>query len=153
MWNLFEEVASVKGPYLQTFKNLSDKLAQDSRVINGVEAAIRFWRFRYWTGSKFNDRFNDLRFRPNDRRDHVEAVLREQKADTASQLLATMIIVYRLRNNLFHGLKTVDMLNDQAANLDMASKALASILEVSGRYWVEKQNLPSRLEGANTFPH
>ena len=40
-----------------------------------------------------------------------------------------MIIVYRLRNNLFHGLKSIPTLNDQVANLNMACRALASIVQ------------------------
>ena len=44
-------------------------------------------------------------------------------------MLALMIIVYRLRNNLFHGIKSVHMLNDQVQNLDNASHCLAAILE------------------------
>lgn len=49
-----------------------------------------------------------------------------------------MIIVYRLRNNLFHGLK-IDMLNDQAASLDIAAGALAGILEASENYLLRTQ--------------
>lgn len=43
-----------------------------------------------------------------------------------------MIIVYRLRNNLFHGLKEIPTLNDQIPNLDMACRALAAILSAYG---------------------
>jgi hypothetical protein len=42
-----------------------------------------------------------------------------------------MIIVYRLRNNLFHGLKSISTLNDQVTNLDMACRALAAIVKAS----------------------
>jgi hypothetical protein len=47
-----------------------------------------------------------------------------------------MIIVYRLRNNLFHGLKSIDMLNEQVDNLNMAAKCLAAILESLPSRWV-----------------
>jgi len=43
-----------------------------------------------------------------------------------------MIITYRLRNNLFHGLKEIKTLNDQVPNLTMACRALAAIAQVSG---------------------
>lgn len=143
MWNLFEGIACQNHANIKTFESLAEKIAQHDPHLEGVDDAISFWTFRYWTGSNFRDRFNDLRFRPNDRRDHVEAVLRKEKTDSASQLLAVMIIVYRLRNNLFHGLKTVDMLNDQAANLDMACRALAAVLEASGNYPVHRQVEPN----------
>jgi hypothetical protein len=42
-----------------------------------------------------------------------------------------MIIIYRLRNNLFHGLKQIDSLNEQIPNLTIASQALAAIVQIS----------------------
>ena len=77
--------------------------------------------------------FDGLEFRPNDREALVRAVLSGTDIDAHSQLLAVMIIIYRLRNNLFHGLKTISMLNDQVSNLDMACRMLASVVKASGR--------------------
>ena len=77
------------------------------------------------------DRFERLEFRSADCREHVEAVLRSEKKDPESQLLAVMIIIYRLRNNLFHGLKEMDTLNGQVPNLTMACRVLAAIVKVS----------------------
>jgi hypothetical protein len=70
-------------------------------------------------------------------------VLRGEKRDPASQLLAVLIIVYRLRNNLFHGLKKVDGLNDQADNLNMACRTLASVLEASEDRLIQRQAKPN----------
>lgn len=84
---------------------------------------------RYCTTDGFGDRFEGLYFRSNDRRNHVESVLVEGPASLKDMLLALMIIVYRLRNNLFHGLKTLDTLNDQVQNLAVASRCLAAVLE------------------------
>ena len=139
MWNFFEGVACDNHANIQTFARLSEKIGHHDAQMKGLEEAVKFWTFRYWTRSEFRDRFNGLHFRPNDRKDHVEAVLRGEKVDPTSKLLAVMILVYRLRNNLFHGIKTVDMLNDQAANLDMACRALACVLEASENYLVQKQ--------------
>lgn len=42
-----------------------------------------------------------------------------------------MIVIYRLRNNLFHGLKEIDTLNEQVRNLNEACQVLAAIVEAS----------------------
>ena len=144
MWNFFEGVACDNRANIRTFERLSEEIGQHGVQIEGLEEAVKFWTFRYWTGSEFRDRFDGLHFRANDRRDHVEAVLRGEKTDQTSKLLAVMILVYRLRNNLFHGIKTVDMLNDQAVNLDMACKTLAAVLEASGNYLVRRQTQPNK---------
>jgi hypothetical protein len=45
----------------------------------------------------------------------VEAVLMGQKTGPADQIMALLTISYRLRNNLFRGLKGIKDLNDQPA--------------------------------------
>lgn len=136
MWNFFEGVMCKRQAGVVAFEQCIAEIS--GRVVHhdGIEEAITFWTFRYWTGTEFQDHFNDLHFRKSDRKDHVEAVLRGDMADFGSKILAVLIIVYRLRNNLFHGIKTIDMLNDQAKNLDMGCRALAAVLEVSGTHLV-----------------
>jgi len=48
-------------------------------------------------------------------------------------VLASLIIVYRLRNNLFHGLKEIGALNEQVQNLDVACRVLAIVLLLAGK--------------------
>ena len=50
-----------------------------------------------------------------------------------------MIIIYRLWNILFHGLKTLEMLNDQVQNLANATRCLAAILEAIPTRWIARQ--------------
>ncbi|OYY86196.1 MAG: hypothetical protein B7Y46_06395 [Acidovorax sp. 28-64-14] len=60
----------------------------------------------------------------------MESVLSADLAPPEDEMLALMIIVYRLRNNLFHGLKSFEMLNEQVKNLDNASRCIAAVLTV-----------------------
>jgi hypothetical protein len=50
-------------------------------------------------------------------------------------LFALLMIVYRLRNNLFHGSKQIGNLNNQAENLNMGSKVLTAIMERFNVHW------------------
>ena len=131
MWNIFEGVVCHNHADIRAFEMLAEKIAQRVSLPAEIEDGVRFWMSRYIAGAEFNHLFKDLYFRPNDRREHVEAVLRREKNDPCSQLLAVMIIIYRLRNNLFHGLKEIRTLNDQVSNLTMACRTLAAILQVS----------------------
>lgn len=70
----------------------------------------------------------------NDRRDHVEQALRTCAYNLQSVTLTIMIILYRIRNNLFHGLISVDRMNELEANLRFASQALATIMEIGGSF-------------------
>jgi hypothetical protein len=131
MWNFFEGVVCDNYANIRCLERLSEKISQGGSLSVDIEDAVRFWAARYLTGAEFNHLFQGLRFRPNDCRGHVEAVLRKEKTDPRSKLLAAMIIIYRLRNNLFHGLKTIDTLNDQIPNLTMACRSLAAIVQAS----------------------
>ena len=128
IWNFFEDTLCHKNANLSNFDDIAKAIALRD-LPDGVKVGVRFWADRYRTGQKFNFLFEGLNFRQGDRRDLVEAVLSGAKSDAYSQLLAVMIIVYRLRNNLFHGTKTIPLLNQQVSNLDMACKALAAIME------------------------
>jgi hypothetical protein len=131
MWNLFEGVICDNHANIRAFEKIAESIAQRASLSAEIEDGVRFWSARYFTSAGFNDLFQGLHFSPRDCREQVEAVLRSEKNDSRSQLLAVMIIIYRLRNNLFHGLKTIDTLNDQVPNLTMACRALAAIMLVS----------------------
>ena len=132
MWNFFEGIVCNNHANIREFDTLAEKIAQRVSLPAEIDEGLRFWASRYVTGAECNHLFHGLRFRLSDRREHVEAVLRSEKNDPRSQLLAVMIITYRLRNNLFHGLKEIKTLNDQVPNLTMACRALAAIAQVSG---------------------
>jgi hypothetical protein len=131
MWNFFEGVVCNNNANIRVFESLSEKISQHVSLSAEIEDAVRFWAARYVSGAKLNHLFQGLHFRPKDCREHVEAVLRSEKTDPRSQLLAVMIIIYRLRNNLFHGLKTIETLNEQVPNLTIACHALAEIVQRS----------------------
>ena len=134
MWIFFESLACKNNASVRAFERLvaeADLGDLPVEVLDTVDNCISFWTFRYRTPDGFSERFLGLNFRPNDQRDHVEQVLTGKRRAVRDVVLALAIIVYRLRNNLFHGLKTLDMLNDQVSNLNMASRCLGTLLQVS----------------------
>ena len=132
MWNLFEATICDTNANVKCFEQVAEYIARNNRPTLGITDGIQFWKSRYWSATKFNSRFEKLNFRKADRRKFVEEVLCGAKSDIESQIVGTLIIIYRLRNNLFHGEKDVRELNNQVSNLDTANKALASVLEASG---------------------
>lgn len=142
MWNFFESTLCENKASVAAFERICDNLVPNhvaQGTIQTIEDCLAFWRFRYCTSDGFGHRFESLYFRPNDRRAHVEAVLEGHSTSLKDKILALMIIVYRLRNNLFHGLKTLEMLNDQVQNLTVASRSLAAFLEALPSRFVSVQ--------------
>ena len=133
MWNLFEHFLCDDRAYPEKFDAIVGGIPDDGRLLNDIRCGLQFWTRRYRAVSEFNEDFRGLKFRANDGQQHVEAVLFGAASGAHCEILAVLYIVHRLRNNLFHGLKTLDTLNDQVCNLDMACRALGAIMVASGR--------------------
>lgn len=142
MWNFFESTLCNNRASITAFERAIEQYHPNQvteSTAEALKACLSFWRFRYRTSNGFSSRFDGLYFRPNDRRLDVEQVLTERTHDPKAEMLAVMIIVYRLRNNLFHGLKTIAMLNDQVENLTNASRCLAAIMEAIPSRFVQSR--------------
>lgn len=93
--------------------------------------ALDFFRNRYFVNGAFGDLFDGLRFQgKNGGRAEVEAALSDKETGGAETLLALLIIVYRLRNNLLHGNKWVLEFKDQLGNFTEASAVLMRAIEL-----------------------
>lgn len=64
----------------------------------------------------------------------VSLVLSGTEANQVKIVHALLLIVYRLRNNLFHGIKDITRIRHQVTNLNTASGFLKNVLLASGRY-------------------
>jgi hypothetical protein len=146
MWNFFESTLCDNRASIAAFERAVDRYHPtqvSEATAQALKACLTFWRFRYRTSDGFSPRFDGLYFRQGDRRAHVEEVLSGKADDPKAELLALMIIVYRLRNNLFHGLKTLEMLNDQVENLTNASRCLSAIMEAIPSRFVAMRRHPA----------
>ncbi|MDP1641519.1 MAG: hypothetical protein Q8L59_04995 [Phenylobacterium sp.] len=106
----------------------SDDLADSAPVC----AALNYWRNRYFAGGEPNGRFESLLFRPNDHEELVVDVMAGAPDDAESVMAAVLLIIYRLRNNLFHGLKWQYGLADQEGNFRHANRVLMEVLDRYG---------------------
>jgi hypothetical protein len=89
-----------------------------------VTSALNYFRDRYLTEGAPNGQFHSLAFRSNDGRADVEAALTGRDEGPVEQTAAVLLIIYRLRNNLFHGLKWAVGLHDQQDNFEHANRVL-----------------------------
>jgi hypothetical protein len=92
---------------------------------------LSYFRQRYFRGGTATRDFDDLRFRKNDKRDLVEAVLKGENTNLSDCIAALLIIVFRLRNNLFHGSKWDYGLYGQFDNFTHANEVLMRALDLT----------------------
>jgi hypothetical protein len=132
MWAVFE------GTELVDAVTAVDELAKIAcRLVKGnidFSEALSFWSNRYVEDGKTNESFNKLRLTHELHVKLVVDVLLKNQNNPIHIVHAILLIVYRLRNNLFHGNKDITQIHNQVTNLNMASKTLMNIANVSGRY-------------------
>jgi hypothetical protein len=81
-------------------------------------------------GGDLTSAFHGLHLRSNDHPELVEKVVRRQSLDDVEILSALLIMVFRLRNNLFHGVKWSYGIRGQLENFRNANQLLMAVMEM-----------------------
>ncbi len=106
-------------------------ILDDKRLLNlrPLEPAFDHFRRRYYAGGTTTHLFDGLKFRPRDRADLTVQMLSGQTSQ-ADDLAGLLLILWRLRNNLFHGEKWEYALRDQRENFRCSNLVLMHVLDV-----------------------
>ncbi len=91
-----------------------------------------YFRERYHPDADFSHHFPGLRLQRADREPMVRRVLQGINNDAVHRQCAALIIVYRYRNNLFHGEKWAYGIQDQFGNFTAANAILTKALDRYG---------------------
>ena len=94
-----------------------------------LDHEYNYFRNRYISNETINSLFEDLKFRANDKKDFVADCLINVETTNKDKTEALIIIIYRLRNNLFHGVKWDTNLNDQIDNFNFSCSTLIKLIE------------------------
>lgn len=136
LWNLFETFACNK----QADINSISLAVEAINAREAIQSELLADHLAYFADRYFNadgsqkEIFNGLKFR-NRATDQAakEAVLRtliKQETNPKENLKSLLFILYRFRNNLFHGEKEVIRLNGQIENFIVANDLLTKVLTI-----------------------
>lgn len=134
LWSLFE--AQVMGNFARA--DLICAKVDEWRDAGTLEAdqyatELAYFRRRYFANGVFTHHFYHLHLRAADQPAIVRSVLDSTNNDPRDRLLTVLMIVWRFRNNLFHGEKWAYQLQDQLSNFDHANGVLMRLLERHGQ--------------------
>jgi hypothetical protein len=113
-------------------RKITDKiqtLPPDLFASNWFHDQFAYFVNRYVEAGATNYLFTQLHMRNNDNPALVKAVLLGENIKPSDQLIACLVIVYRFRNNFFHGLKWAYGLRNQLDNFTHASTLLAECMK------------------------
>ena len=134
LWSLFE--AHIMGNFARAdrIRERVDCWAADGTLEAGLyDAELAYFRNRYFTDGALTYHFPYLNLRPADHPDLVQAVIEGTNDNPRDHIVCLLMIVWRLRNNLFHGAKWAYQLRDQRENFTHANSILMRILERHGQ--------------------
>lgn len=129
LWSLFEAKALQSKASSRAILTLVKRWAAQIYLnITPFEESLEYFRQRYFLNGEPTEHFDGLRLRANDSPDLVRAVLKRENNTPADCVAALLIVVYRLRNNLFHGVKWDYGIQGQLNNFKHANSVLMDAL-------------------------
>ena len=139
LWNIFEASACDKRANLNSIKDAVETLNNSEQLKStDFEPFVDYFSNRYFNsngdttysidGLEFSNSTND-----QVAKDKVESVLRRDEIRPKEIVKGLLYILYRFRNNLFHGNKQVVNLNTQIDNFIAANHILSIFLSIMKR--------------------
>ena len=134
LWSLFE--AQVMDNFARADRireRVDEWSAAGTLAADSYDGELAYFRDRYFAEGALTYHFAHLELRPSDHPDLVEAVISGGNNDPRDRMLAVLMVVWRFRNNLFHGAKWSYHLRDQCQNFTHANAVLMRLLEQHGQ--------------------
>lgn len=133
LWSLFESRILNADGSARAICNALDRWRDEGTLDAPMfEPELAYFRARYFEGGAVTDHFQHLHLPANALGDMVLAVIDGSNNDDRDRVAAVLIIIFRYRNNLFHGVKWQYKLAGQLENFTNANSALMKILERHG---------------------
>ena len=131
LWSLYEaEVLDADGNACAIIRQVNLLRDGGKLALDKLRDPIAYFKHRYCDGTDLTHAFQGLKFRAENQRQLVERVVRGQASNDADVLSAMIIIVLRLRNNLFHGEKWAYGIQGQFENFRNANKILMAVIDM-----------------------
>jgi hypothetical protein len=131
LWSFFEgTILHTEGNANRIIDYVRSLSTLGTLTLKPFQDVIRYYSNRYYDGAHFTPEFYELHLRASDHRSLVEKVVQGQTTDEVEILSAVLIIILRLRNNLFHGVKWSYSIQGQLENFRNANSVLMSVIDL-----------------------
>lgn len=133
LWSFFEAEALGTNASANAILALTQDWASHGQLnLGAFESGVAYFQTRYFANGTPTEHLHGLALRANDNPALVHSMLKGEALSPAETVAALLIVVYRLRNNLFHGAKWAYGIRGQLANFTHANAALMAALETQG---------------------
>jgi len=131
LWSFFEAKALHESASSAKILALTHEWQASGRLVAELFShSLAYFRDRYFHDGANTHYFNGLNLRNNDCKSLVKDVLIGRNNNAADSVAVLLIIIYRFRNNLFHGSKWSYEIHGQLDNFINANNVLMAALEI-----------------------
>lgn len=131
LWSLFEAEALDRRGDVNRLVWVAQRWADAGLLTDETfELPLAYFRERYCPGGVLSGHFRHLNLRVPSECHRVKTVLCGDAVEPAERAAAILVVVYRYRNNLFHGEKWKYQLGDQLENFTHANEVLMRSIEL-----------------------
>lgn len=128
IWNLFEDRCMGKKAQISKVDDFVNTLPSDLNL--NVNIIFDYFKDRYTNQTNGDFRFGNLLWRGNENtyRNVVIEKFRDTHCSHQDKIKAVLYIIFRLRNNLFHGEKDIAIINEQKQTFVLVNKFLMDLI-------------------------
>lgn len=127
IWNLFEDRCMGKKAQISKVNNLVESLISINNL--EVDAIFDYFKDRYKVFDNIYDTENLLwKEHEYTYRNFVIEKFRDTQCSHQNKIKAVLYIIFRLRNNLFHGEKDIAIINEQKQTFVLVNKFLMDLI-------------------------
>ena len=130
IWSYFESQLLDCRAGRRKFENLAALLDQNDKTKDiNLDEYVKYFQERYVDNGNLNDRFDYLHMEESNNPEEVVRMLLDNECSDKIKIIGCLFIVYRYRNNLFHGPKWKYLLSEQQKNMENSSRLLIKIMD------------------------
>jgi hypothetical protein len=131
LWSFFEGTELDAHCNIGKLREYIEKLKRERKSAK-IEVAnyLEYLKSRYYIDGKFTQYYRDLYLSRSGNPSEVPEAIRDQAATKETQIIGCLIVVFRLRNNLFHGEKWAYQLEGDGDNFIHANQFLRNVMSV-----------------------
>lgn len=130
LWGFFESQALREKASVAAISEYAKARVSSGRLeVQSIAEQLQYFRQRYYSGGQPTAHFAHLQLRKTDQPKLVSEVLSGAKNDPIECATVALLIAYRYRNNLFHGMKWAYGVGGQLSNFRAASIVIMRALE------------------------
>lgn len=129
LWALFEGTDLNCNCNMQAIRGHVSRLNENDKLGSmDLEPYVEYFVGRYYPDGEYSHHFPYLRFGSNVPEEVIE-LFNDEAAAISTKAIGCLAIIYRLRNNLFHGEKWKYSLSDQRSNFTLANSFLREMMD------------------------